>query len=87
MSDYRIANALRLDIGNLRALDGERRVSLNLLRHAGMTIRREGRVFVCIPGTRLLVPTPIPNNLFSIEDGCLHYVVQENEGYVPDDEP
>ena len=82
-----LANALNIDIGNLCALDGERRVSLSLLRHAGMVTRVGGAIFVRIPGAGLLVPTLIPNNLFSIEECRLRYVVQENEGYAPDNEP
>ena len=38
-----------------------------------MIKKRQGRYFIHIPGAGRLYPAPLPNHLFSIEDGCLHY--------------
>ena len=38
-----------------------------------MVKRRTGRYFVHIPGARRLYLAPLPNNLFSIDNGILHY--------------
>ena len=43
-----------------------------------MITQRQGRIFIRIPGVAELFLTPMPN-LFSIENGVLHYVGQEEE--------
>ena len=55
-----------------------------------MIINQHGRVFIRIPRVEELFPTPMPN-IFSIENGILHYVVQDGEeevepkGQIPED--
>ena len=71
-----LANALRINLGNLMPLLVERRVGFSTLRACGMIKKHTVRYFVQIPGAGRLYPTPLPNNLFSLENGVLHYDVQ-----------
>ena len=71
-----LAKALHVNIGNLMPLMGERRVGFSTLNACGMVSKRNGRYFVHIPGAGRLYPTPLPNNLFSLENGVLHYDAQ-----------
>ena len=71
-----LANALRINLGNLMSLLGERRVGFSTLRACGMIKKRTGRYFVQIPRAERLYLTHLPNNLFSLENGVLHYNVQ-----------
>ena len=43
-----------------------------------MITQQQGRKFIRIPGVAELFPTPM-SNLFSIEDGVLHYAGQEED--------
>jgi hypothetical protein len=38
-----------------------------------MVKKRQGRYFLIIPRADHLIAAPMPNGLFSIEKGCLHY--------------
>lgn len=67
-----LTKGLNINLGNLRPLNGNRHVSLSILRSAGMIITRNGRIFIRIRRVRHLLLTPMPN-MFSIEDGILHY--------------
>ena len=68
-----LANSLGLDLSNLAQLTGKRVVGITTLRATGMITQQQGRIFIRIPGVGELFPTPMPN-LFSIEDGVLHYL-------------
>ena len=71
-----LAKALHADIGNLMPLMGERHVGFSTLNACGMVSKRSGRYFVRIPGAGRLYPAPLPTNLFSLENGVLHYDAQ-----------
>jgi hypothetical protein len=55
---------------------GERRVGFPTLYACGVVKKCHGMYFIQIHGAGRLYPAPLPNNLFSIEDGLLHYDVQ-----------
>ena len=74
-----LATALGLNLGNLEPLSGERYVSFRTLRAVGMVFKRQGVYNVHIPGAGRLFPIPLPNNLFSLENGQLHFVAQANQ--------
>lgn len=81
-----LAKGLNINLDNLRPLSGNQRVSLLVLRSVGMIVTKNGRIFIHIPGVRHLLPTPMPN-MFSIEDGILHYNAQvEDEDEDPEAE-
>ena len=65
-------------MSSLAQLTGERVVGTTTLRATGMITQQQGMTFIRIPGVAEPFPTPMPN-LFSIEDGVLHYVGQEKE--------
>ena len=71
-----LAKALHVNISSLMPLIGERRVGFSTLNACGMVSKRKGRYFVHIPGAGRLYPTPLPNDLFSLENGVLHYDAQ-----------
>ena len=73
-----LANSLGVDLSSLAQLTGERVVGTTTLRATGMITQQQGGIFVRIPRVTELFPTPMPN-LFSIKDGILHYVGQEEE--------
>jgi hypothetical protein len=68
-----LTNALQIPLGNLQPLIGERRLGFCTLNACQMITKHNGCFIVHIPGAGRTYPAPIPNNLFSIEDGCLHY--------------
>ena len=74
-----LATTPGLNIANLQPLDGERRITLRILRAVGMVLKKQGIYVIHIPRAGRLFPAPLPNNLFSIEDGRLHYVEQEEQ--------
>ena len=45
-----LANALHIDLGNLRPLLGERRIGFTTLNACGMVKKRQGRYFIHIHG-------------------------------------
>ena len=50
-----------------------------------MLRKRHNDFFVHIPGSGCLFPIPLPANLFSLEEGRLHYVPQiEHEVFKPE---
>ena len=49
--------------------------------------QRGGQYFVHIAGAGRLYPTPLPNNLFSIEEGCLLYDVQVEQDQPEEEVP
>ena len=52
-----------------------------------MLRKRHNDFYVHIPGAGRLFPMPLPANLFSLEEGILHYVSQiEHQGFVPENE-
>ena len=73
-----LANSLGLDLSNLAQLTGKRFVGTTTLRATCMITNQQGSIFIRIPGVAKLFPTPMPH-LFSIENGVLHYVGQEEE--------
>ena len=66
-----LARALRINLGNIQPLTGSHRLGLSTLRACGMISKNHGRYFFDIPGAHHLIPAPLPNGLFSIEDGRL----------------
>ena len=87
-----LAIALGHDLGGLAQLIGERYVALPTLKAACMITSSHGRLCIRVPGVGNFFPTPIPN-LFSIENGQLHYDIQgaeeevEHEVEMPEDIP
>ena len=73
-----LANSLGVDLSSLAQLTGERVVGTTTFRAISMITQQQGRTFIRIPGVAELFPTPMPN-LFSIEDGVLHFVEWEEE--------
>ena len=71
-----LANSLGVDLSSLAQLIGERVVGTTTLRATGMITQQHGRTFIRILVVAELFPIPMPN-LFSIEEGILHYVGQE----------
>ena len=67
-----LANALGIDLGELQPVLGERRVGFSTLEACGMLTRRGGVYYLHIVGARRLYPIPLPNGLFSIEEGLLY---------------
>ena len=50
-----------------------------------MLHKRRNVFYVHIPGSRRLFPMPLPANLFSLEEGNLHYVPQiEHQAFAPE---
>ena len=82
-----LAIAMGLDTGNLLPLRGQRYVGFSTLKACGMLTKRGGQYFVHIAGAGRLYPTPLPNNLFSIEEGRLLYDVQVEQDQPEEDVP
>jgi hypothetical protein len=54
-----LTTALRLNIGNLQPLDGERLITLHILRAVGMVFKKQGVYVIHIPGAGRLFPAPL----------------------------
>ena len=80
-----LANVLGINLGELQLVLGERRVGFSNLRACGMLTRRGGVYYLHIVGARRIYPAPLPNGIFSIEEGSLLYYVQV-EQYQPEEE-
>lgn len=81
-----LANGLGINLGEMRSLDGNQRITFSVLRNAGMVVTKNERIYIRIPGVGHLLPTTMPNVL-SIENGILHYNVQvQDEEVDPDAE-
>jgi hypothetical protein len=52
-------------------------VFLILPLDVGMLYKKRGSFYVYIPRVGCLFPTPLPDSLFSLKNGQLHYVVKE----------
>jgi hypothetical protein len=66
-------------MSNLRALEGPRHLGFTTLNACGMVRKMNGRYYFIIPGADHLIAAPLPNGLFSIEAGILHYDAQVEE--------
>jgi hypothetical protein len=82
-----LANALHLDLGNLQPLLGEWRVGFPTINACGMVRKRQGRYFIHVLGVGRIYSAPLPNNLFSIEEGRLHYDVHVEQDQWHNQEP
>ena len=71
-----LARGLNINVSNLRALEGSRHLGFATLNACGMIRKINGGYYFNIPGADHLIASPLPNGLFSIEDGCLHYDAQ-----------
>ena len=71
-----LARGLNINVSNLRALEGPRRLGFTTLNACGMVRKIDGRFYFNIPGVDHLIPAPLPNGLFSLEDRRLHYDAQ-----------
>jgi hypothetical protein len=71
-----LTTALALYVSILSPLDDERRVFYTTLQAVSMIYKKQGSFFIHIPGARRLFPAPLFDNLFSLENGQFHYVVQ-----------
>ena len=77
--------ALGIDLGELQPVRAERRVGFSTLKACGMLTRRGGVYYLHIAGAGHLYPAPLPNGLFSIEEGRLLYDLQV-EKHQPEEE-
>ena len=71
-----LARALHVNLGNIQPLTRSDRLSLSNLRACGMISKNHGKYFFDIPGADHLIPAPLSNGLFSINDGRLRYDAQ-----------
>ena len=71
-----LAQALQINVSNLQALEGPRRLSFATLNACGMVKKINGSYYFNIPGADHLIAAPLPNGIFSIENGRLHYDAQ-----------
>jgi hypothetical protein len=71
-----LARRLHINVSNLRALEGPRHLGFTTLNACGMVRKIDGRFYFNIPGDDHLIAAPLPNGLFSTEDGRLHYNAQ-----------
>ena len=69
-----LAERLLIDFNELQPLNSDLVISYKTLRVVGMLRKRRNVFYVHIPGSRRLFPMPLPANLFSSEEGNLHYV-------------
>jgi hypothetical protein len=68
-----LARGLNINVSNLQALEGPPRLGFTNLNGRGMVRKMNGRYYFNIPGADHLIASPLPNGVFSIEDGRLHY--------------
>jgi hypothetical protein len=83
-----LARRLNINVSNLRALEGPRRLGFTTMHACGMVRKIEGGYYFNIPGADHLIVAPLPNGLISLEEMRLHYDVQVEENLPPQqDEP
>jgi hypothetical protein len=71
-----LANALNVPLGNLCPLAGEHLLGFRTLRSCHMVSKVNDRYVVHIPRVERTYTAIVPDYLFSIEDGGLHYDAQ-----------
>lgn len=68
-----LARGLNFNVSNVQALEGPHRLGFTTLNACGMVRKINGGFYFSIPRADHLIAAPLPNGLFSIEDGHLHY--------------
>ncbi|KAK1680875.1 hypothetical protein QYE76_041723 [Lolium multiflorum] len=83
-----LARRLNIDVSNLQALEGPRRLGSITLNACGMIRKVDGRYYFNIPGADHLIAAPLPNGLFSLVERRLHYDAHVEANLPPQqDEP